>query len=89
MTLTTFYCKQCCRTLPICSRPKNAFEHFASRLHLTQYYRCRYCGERYATIGLGKSRLVFHKKDLGVVQATIVATLFAGTAIGLILLLAY
>ncbi len=61
MTLSNFYCERCQDRSAIRSAPKGFLDFVILPLFLIRHVRCVYCGDRCATFGLGKNRIVFSR----------------------------
>ncbi|MFZ0821260.1 MAG: hypothetical protein WAM91_14420 [Candidatus Acidiferrales bacterium] len=62
MKLSNFHCERCQDKRAVVSGPKGFLEYIILPLFLIWHVRCKYCGDRYATFGLGKSRIVFRRE---------------------------
>ncbi len=61
MTVSNFKCERCYDRRPIVSGPKDILDFTILPLFLIRHIRCHYCGDRYATFGFGKGRIVFSR----------------------------
>jgi hypothetical protein len=89
LKLSEFDCERCKDKRAIPSGPKDFLDFTILPFFLIRHIRCKYCGDRYATFGFGKDRLVFRRKTSQTVrQAAFVlfcAVVVAGAVAFLIL----
>jgi hypothetical protein len=87
--LSDFYCERCQDTRAVVSGPKGLLEFTILPLFLIWHVRCKYCGDRYATFGFGKGRIVFRRQtSLNVRKAAVIigcAVIAAGVVAFIIL----
>jgi hypothetical protein len=62
VTFSDFYCERCQDRRANTSGPKGILDFTILPLFLIRHVRCVYCGDRYATFGFGKNRIVFTRK---------------------------
>jgi hypothetical protein len=82
--LSEFDCERCQDRRPVPSGPKDFLEYTVLPLFLIWHVRCKYCGDRYATFGFGKDRLVFRRKTSQNVRKAAVIVLCAVIAGGVV-----
>jgi hypothetical protein len=87
--LSEFDCERCQDKRPVPSAPRTVLDYTILPLFLIRHIRCKYCGDRYATFGLGKDRLVFRRRTSQAVRkaafVVLCAVLVAGAVAFMIL----
>lgn len=89
MTLSDFYCERCQDKRASSSNPRGFLEFTILPLLLIRHVRCDYCGDRFATFGFGKSRVVFSRSFTKFVRGAALILLYAvvvGGAVAFIIL---
>jgi hypothetical protein len=80
--LSDFYCERCQDKRATVSGPKGFLEYTILPAFLIWHVRCKYCGDRYATFGFGKNRVVFRRQTSQTVRKAAVIVLCAILAAG-------
>jgi hypothetical protein len=80
--LSEFDCERCQDKRPVPSGPKDFLDYTILPFFLIRHIRCKYCGDRYATFGFGKNRLVFRRKTTQTMRKVAAIVLFAVVAAG-------
>ncbi len=80
--LSNFYCERCQDKRATTSGPKGFLEYTILPAMLIWHIRCHYCGDRYATWGFGKNRIVFRRETTMFVRRAATVVLCAAALAG-------
>jgi hypothetical protein len=82
VNLSNFYCERCQDKRSTSSGPRGFLEFTILPLFFIFHVRCHYCGDRYATFGFGKNRIVFRRSTSQFMRKAAVVVLCAVLAAG-------
>jgi hypothetical protein len=89
VTVSDFYCERCQDRRATASGPKTLLDYTILPLFLIWHIRCHYCGDRYATFGFGKSRIVFKRRtsrNAAKAALVLLSAVIVGGAVALLIL---
>lgn len=87
VTVSTFICERCYDKRISASGPKDFLDYTVLPVFLIRHIRCHYCGDRYATFGFGKERVVFSRGTTRATRKVAVVVLCAALVAGVVTLI--